>query len=351
MDLLAITLAVFGVLFFLRGERYGKRGSFFLSGLFFALAILTHYVTVSVLIAVLVYWLLTKRHKILIDTNLYYFLGPLLVFSGLYLIYAAQDFSAFNAQLFLQFRRKLHVPGLMAVRSIFGAAHWGKLGAVFIWMYGFGLVYAFYQGFWEKRSPVYKLLFLIILFVFGLADLVSREIWYSIYGLPFVYLVMFMAWEDELHQRVGSRVLKLAQILLIGMLIVNLAALAIEVYAAAKRPNYFSFSETLSEGLAPGSTVLCASIPDPYFAWINSGKDYKFYEFLPSRLSTDNAYANLMPQVDTVIFVNDTASEDLREQVKVMFGRGGWQVREVVVDGNKAVFYQRVRSKWAAPEK
>lgn len=279
MDILNFVFLLASVMAFTKGMNRQSNSAFLLSGFFGILSVLTHLISVPVILVLLVY-LLTQR----LWKQAFYFVLPLLFGLLAWLVYALQDWSSFWGQMSLQFQRKGEFFPFVVYRLFLPLL--SPLSLRSVWLV---LAFATIVALKFKHSPLLNWQ----AFVIGtmcLTEIVGVEIWYEGWFIPWGYL-MAGAWGNAVlkWQRLSNQ-WQMKQKLQMALIVI---ALLLAGYGAAKtwqistivpttRSDTAKFVDELVRFLPKNATVLMFNTPDPCPILIQLRPDLRIYQLSPT---------------------------------------------------------------------
>jgi hypothetical protein len=231
-----------------------------------------------------------------------------------WLLYAAQRPSAFAAQMGGQAARKLWraLNPLLSAQLFAQYSCFTSLPALGLAASAILIASALYASLilgGKGLKPTAPLLLTL------LASLAGYEMWYSLYPVLAMLILASLA-----SSRGGRRGLQVA-VLLAAFMAINLA-----LHATRPPFNYAALCRQLSNHIPPGSTVLLAASPDPYFEFKPTGLNYTLREFIPEG-TFEEAYFKLLSGVDYAV-----VNLPLKRLVEELEARSEWTL-SLEVDG------------------
>lgn len=236
------------------GER---KQNLFLSGLFGALATLTHFITIPAVLVLLIASSLKHRRDAL------WFSLPLLVGWALWMLYALQDWESFWGQISAQFARKGEGGfTLFPVKSMFLTASIPFFG-VFpansppLW---FALSFLSLWAWLRKKTPLGSWQTFSLLAIYAGGSL-GGEVWYAGWFAPFGYLLLtvwvkeFSRWLKKIWWQTFCAILVCYQLFQIALTFASVPTLPQDLN---------SFFAEIQMAIPHGAKVLLNSLPDPY---------------------------------------------------------------------------------------
>jgi len=312
MDLLALLFLLLAIWLALGDSGGSARGigspstrGFFL-GLASAFAVLAHPVGI-VAMAVAVGWTVMARPsgRVLLPLALGMALGLLP-----WLVYAAQDFPSFLAQIGGQLERKGSRESILSCLSI-ESAQWGvNAWLVWIaWLAGLGGL-----GLASSRRRWVPILMGAQALV-TLAVVTSCEIWYPVYVLPLTYLGFGCAWSAlgrPGHRRLAAFAVAAVALIFAQQNMNRVSKLRSQRDAFDVSAQYSEWCRTIGDFLPNGSRVLTDLLPTPYFG-LTSRQDLALRLFPPSGFKRSAAdSAAFVNGLDYVISGRSLASPQLQ---------------------------------------
>ena len=284
MEMLTLACGGASVAAYLRAIDSEAIGWWVTAGMAGGLACVSHPAGGLIVAALVCHGLVTRGRRFFATrTGLAFMAGaatPLLA----WLIYVAQAPGIFASQLGGQFIRKAaESTGNLAPEGIlnkllypvqFGpmqeASHdWGFMVIV--------MVTAGLCATQVRRQAWFQVLGLWALWGISL-NLVVHEVWYPVY---FVVPVILL-----LGGCAATAPFRWARLTAVAMIMTGIASNVLQIWVLHGNEyltwnEYRGYSSSISAQIPPGSNVLLAAIPDPYFGMLAEGKDYHFREFVP----------------------------------------------------------------------
>jgi hypothetical protein len=241
------------------------------------------------------------------------FLGCILAALLPWIIYIAQAPDVFAAQMLAQSARKssylstlLTSRGYMAwLRSPCELAIWplghriGGVGGDSVWvpglMLGVGVAALLAEG---RRRVEASLLGTWALAGYAV-NLFLPEFWYAVhFATP---CCLLLGWAAAAPAKRWVRTLALTTLVFAAISNFGRAKLLWQINQDGSR-RYNLYCSTLERIIPPNSSVLLATIPDPYFGWLGEKKSYQIHEFVPEGIPVDNAQAEeALGKIDYVV--------------------------------------------------
>lgn len=290
MEMLTLVCGAASVAAYFRAINVGRGKWWAISGLAGGLACISHPAGAFIVAALVLHQLLTLGSRFFRERRELFFLAsaaaPLLA----WLVYAARAPHIFASQFGGQFVRKaagttgeFRPHGILA--NILYPVQFGPLpgtahdwGFVAIAMVAAGLYFTQVRG-----QDWFRVIGLWALSGLGLNLLVHEE-WYPVYfALPVIILLGGCA---AATRRRSARVFAVT-VIAAGILgnVLQISVLHGKEYLTRKE--YRDYCSRIGDLIPPGSSVLLAAIPDPYFGMLAEGKAYRFQEFVPSGVPVD----------------------------------------------------------------
>lgn len=277
MDTLNALLLIASLIAFTAYERSDENWQAGLSGLFGALATLTHFIAIPTVLTLSATLIWRRKGKALA-----WFILPIAVGWGLWLTYAAQDWQSWLGQLKLQFARKGEGGLNITLLRLFFLQSLVPLYGVFptnsppIW---FVLLVATLLAQLRKRLLSEDWQIAIFLTIFFSASL-GGELWYIGWWTPFGYLLLSL-WLRTIFVHFPQRACICAlclllicwQLLKIGQVVSSVPDL--------KRDIDKFFAE-VSKVLPQGSKLLLHCLPDPFMPLQSNRPDLKLIQISPT---------------------------------------------------------------------
>ncbi len=292
MDMLNLVFLLASVMAFTEGMKSQSELAFLTSGVFGALAVLTHLVSVPAVFALLIYLAVRRSIK----QAVWFFLPLLLGLLG-WLAYALQDWTAFVGQMALQFQRKetgsldvhiLHLLFLQGLTPLFG---FSPVNQPPIWL---GLLCVTTIALKRRHSPLtdWQALFIGAAYLSAAA---GGETWYVGWFAPLGYLMAGL-WGNAFLHAAKMRAISLAvallwsgyQALKVGQTFTGVPAMQSDIAR---------FVKELTQILPQKSTVLLHSVPDPYPSLRHLRPDLRLYQLSPTPMKPETLQ-NLKRQAD-----------------------------------------------------
>jgi len=275
--------------------------SHFITGILMGLAILTHPIAICFSFIPLVNWY--KPQKSLFVRHLIsYFLGalsPIII----WLLLVWHHWHIIWQQLSLAAARKgLETPWIIEV--VRGHNIW--LQVMFLLMTIISILYLLYVKNHFNRS---RLVIITLLATSWFASIFGRQLWYTIYLIPFLYLAITDLINTYYHHKDANKN-NLALICL--LLATNFIYSFLTIYdIKSHHLSYFQFAQKVQQSIPDGSAIFLSAIPDPYFGLAGTNHHYTIYEF-PDYQAPLDQYTKLLHEVDYVVYTGS--------QEQVVFG-------------------------------
>ncbi len=305
MDILNFVFLLASVMAFTEGMKRQNNYAFLISGLFGALSVLTHLISVPVIFSLFIYLLVRRLWK-----QSFYFVLPLLLGILAWLIYALQDWTSFVGQLSLQFQRKGEYGLILILRRFLL-----PIGLRTIFSF---LIFATLISLKSKHSPLADWQALVIGVAY-LTEVVGVEMWYLGWFIPWGYLTIGM-WGNSLLKRWWSknsrqRTKQKLQIALLAMALLWSGYRAIKTWQFSikvftTRSDLAQFMDDLVHSLPEKSTVLTCSVPDPCLILARYRTDLKIYQLSPTPMQKE-ALDQLAKQADFFVGFRELVKDKL----------------------------------------
>lgn len=146
---------------------------------------------------------------------------------------------------------------------------------------------------WRLHWLVFSCVWLLGVTAYG------KMLWYFVYLIPFVYLGIVYVWQIS---PVFNWKNKLIIFFLFFHIILNLQQILSRIHAITSRNfSYSDYSKQVLTAVPEGKTVFLSALPDPYFAFIEAGRNNQLIEF-PTLPITKQEYTAVLEKCDYVIY-------------------------------------------------
>jgi hypothetical protein len=235
-------------------------------------------------------------------------------------LYILGDPAAFAAQFGSQLARKAGTEAAFLERLRLNAGQYGRAEAVAIALWLLGLVGLADAAWRDRRILALPLAQVLIL---GTA-LSSMETWYALYAIP----LTMVGWTHLVSRRRRWGPLRAALVLASAALALTFTEMGVASLLRTHRrlsaerrdgTDYRAWSARVGDLLPPGSTVLLATIPDPYLG-LSHRRDLRFREFPPFPVARE-AYRALLDSADIVVLGRTSIAPEVEEHARA---RGRW---------------------------
>jgi 4-amino-4-deoxy-L-arabinose transferase-like glycosyltransferase len=276
MDGLCVLFLLLAVLLFVKGLQHGGTKTVLASGVFLALAVVTHAMGVIGAIGIVLYLLAfsrgprgerMKRLRII--------LLPLVVALALWGVYVLQDPSSFLRQMEFQFLRKSRVSELSWVHFI---ERYRSI-PLFLPVLIVGTVYLWKTAIKEKSETLSFLT--VMLIVSFLVVGFSFELPYHLYYLPYGSLAIAVLLTGELKssRSVCQRSSFIAGAVLIGNFLMYFAYFNFTLHLVLpKETDYEEFTTQIAEVVPPRSKLYLYGYPSAFWGLRQNHKELSFVE-------------------------------------------------------------------------
>lgn len=153
------------------------------------------------------------------------------------------------------------------------------------------------------RKLPYILLSLILIFVWLFISL-GEIYWYTVYPVPFAFLMLFIFIRELFCSSGKNHLLKPAKITLIALvsfLVFSDFSNYFSLFTFRNSDNYQLFKNQILENIPEGETVFLTSIPDAYFAFDKNRN--RLFEF-PAFFADINDLKQVLDRTDYIVFSN-----------------------------------------------
>lgn len=231
-----------------------------------------------------------SRTKVLYDMMLV--LLPTLLLGGLWLFSMRDSWSFFLKQYDLQFQRKIPYtpyPHILFQRFV----SWKALFSIYfisLTLFAFEAI----------RKIHIKHLFLLIGFIVSFAVIEwGKENWYILYVHPFILCILIANLSMALKAK-RRLAITITTILLSGYVCLQLYFIwSLRTTVDSPSDTYYSFANRVQSLIPAGSSVLLATIPDPYFI-LSKNPKITLYEFLTVPIDEDK-YRQFLDAIDIAV--------------------------------------------------
>lgn len=299
MDTFNAFLTITCLLIFTSYQQNRKSWQAFASGLFGALATLTHFIAIPPIFILFLALIWRKNRR-----DLSWFLLPITFGWAMWLIYAAQDWSSFWTQLHSQFVRKGEIGFLgkliqllfpQSVLPFFGVF---SVNSPPIW---FSLLLASILGWKRKFLPLSGWQFAFILSIYCSAAL-GGELWYVGWFTPFGYLLLSL-WLQQAFQENRWR------FILVGLCLLWIGYQSIKVGQALSsvrslKTNIDRFNTELASLLPPNSQILIYGLPDPVLNLLQLRPDLRIIILSPTPMQQE-AFKRILQSSDFFVGISE----------------------------------------------
>jgi len=306
MDMASVALGLWGSFLYLSFQERPKRAAWlaFGAGLLAGLSFVMHWLGALVVVAMGVHYVVCERQRSFARASLWAMLGGVAVGMLPWAVTVLPSWDLFVTQfsraaarkqlmgqsesLWRVARRAFEIYGPLAPVGFFFAAMLVTCGVA-------ALV--------RRRASTWGYVFCAALATTAFGIL-FRELWYTLYFAPYLHLAAlvtaFALWTG------GRRLMRAgAELLVAGIAVVLAAALALVLSREPPPPTNLDrhqMAEQVMEHCPPGSHILIAAVPDPWFDLYSAGRGYVLYEFVPRGLKPEPDYeAKVLEGVDFII--------------------------------------------------
>lgn len=291
MDMMSLFFGVLAIYLYDRsslelfGQNKIKLSLLITSGIFSALAFLTHPFGLIIPTSIVLHLLLIRRK---VKFSSLFLLVNLIVVSP-WLVSIAQHWPAFVEQFGAQLRRK---EGGISVSSLNGAINimiqnYQQCGVRSIWAkFSVNIMLVFsLMGVLSllRKASVWGLFYILALVMY----IKGHEMWYTIWVLPPVLISSVFLVIDKNKLTLFKKFFLIPAI--ISIFVININLHLIDKYPILIRADLDRQVDRIADLIRPNSVVFLNSIPDPYFQFKEKRPDLKLRAFLPDRLSYDPA--------------------------------------------------------------
>lgn len=317
-----IFILFFGFLsFWFFWQSLNHRRSFFfviLSGLFSALAFLTHTIALFIPISILSFVLVKKKLPIFFSHQFYLFLVSFFMPIFIWFISIFPYFEILKKQMALAIQRKnLEWPWLWI------ALHDQPLTIKLIIVLYLVLTFLFLIISLMNKNDSKIFLTLIILFSWVFSTY-GRMFWYFVFPVPFIYFSFALTF-SEIKNNFFRQIYMLIFIFLIALNI----KLNIDFISTQSNQNYSynRFINNILKIVPENKTVFLSSIPDPYFGFKEKrGNKNRLYQF-PVLKTEKEKYIKILNKSDYIIYTGSYET--------LIFG----DLQQKYIEKNKEIIY------------
>lgn len=237
-----------------------------ISGFFLGLAIITHLISISFFIAIILSFLFVNKSA-LKSLKFWYFILIFLTPAISWLISIYPNYSLLEQQLVLvSASRSYSIPWFTSIQ------HSSYLIRINYSLYILISVIFIWNTLWSRRNT-HVLLSLIIISTWIFATL-GKIYWYTVYPIPFVYIALILLVEEQ-FKKISEKApfLSIKQIAWILVILYFLGSNSGIHFTQPQNNSYKVFAEQILKTIPERKTVYLSSLPDAYFIFNNASSN------------------------------------------------------------------------------
>lgn len=287
-----IFVLFFGIISFLFYIKNKKSIGLSIAGFFSSLAALTHIIALFIPLSIALHFLIINKLNSFKSKYFYIFLFSFLVPIIIWLTSIYPHIDILKEQILLAvIRKNIDQTWLLYVFSSNQPFLIKILNFDYLF---FALIFVIFAFIYRKNKN-YLFLTIIIVLSFSFA-IFSKQFWYYLYPIPFVYLGITLLLLQNL-KKIYKHILVTFILILI---LTNIALQSLIIFDGWEK-SYENYTLEILKIIPENKTVFLSSIPDPYYAFKTKDRNNKLYEFPVLHTKKEN-YLNVLNNSDYIIY-------------------------------------------------